>query len=229
MAFLGYVKFGVRGSAPQVLFFQGKNLHKKSWMDVCVSWWKSCVFWTAGCGWFFSQVLGLLNVSQMVIFWCWSHGTGIERQGMSDVQVIFWAEVIIYLTLSEEEGSSVREAIFWKCRQWPRWHVFMFWWGGFSMQKGWQFFHKVGWCCKTVRGAPSVEINIFPMAEKTKSWKYITFLSETKIVQKPQWLLVWCYCWWEGILHQWIGTLPHYLQGLIHLRWLGMGFLKHQQ
>ena len=39
---------------------------------------------------FFSQVLGLLNVSQMVIFWCWSHGTGIGRQGMSDVQVIFW-------------------------------------------------------------------------------------------------------------------------------------------
>ena len=42
---------------------------------------------------------------------------------------------------------------------------------------------------------------------------------------------VYCY----QILHQWYGwwlksctSLPHYLQGFIHLRWLA-GFLKHQQ
>ena len=30
------------------------------------------------------------------------------------------------------------------------------------------------------------------------------------------------------ILHQFIGSLSHYLQGFIHPRWLGMGFLNHQ-
>ena len=29
----------------------------------------------------------------------------------------------------------------------------------------------------------------------------------------------------EEILHQLIGTLSHYLQGFLHPRWLGMGFL----
>ena len=33
----------------------------------------------------------------------------------------------------------------------------------------------------------------------------------------------------EEILHQLIGSVSHYLQGLINPRWLGMGFLNHPQ
>ena len=33
----------------------------------------------------------------------------------------------------------------------------------------------------------------------------------------------------EEILHQLIGSVSHYLQGLINPRWLGMGVLNHQQ
>ena len=31
------------------------------------------------------------------------------------------------------------------------------------------------------------------------------------------------------ILHQLMGSLSHYFQGFIRPRWLGMGFLNHQQ
>ena len=41
------------------------------------------------------------------------------------------------------------------------------------------------------------------------------------------------HCWWQTEIPVnspvEVGSLSHYLQGFIHSRWLGMGFLNHQQ
>ena len=67
--------------------------------------------------------------------------------------------------------------------------------------------------------------------QRFRTWIYnvfVAFLAYLCLLQMPK-TFGHAVDGWNPAITSWYGKSPHYLQGFIHLRWLGMGFLNHQQ